>query len=81
MSSAQAGFSRAAGEQLEETPAREGCSALSCHHLIPPQKKPQKKGQSSVGASSKAANWVHLEQLHRPGDLHWSCRDLYLQGW
>lgn len=79
MSSAQTEFSRAGGEQLEETTAREGCSALSCHHLIFPPKKRPKKGQSSLGGTSKAANWRSLG-LHRSGDLQWNCRDLYLQG-
>lgn len=47
MSSAQTEFSRAGGEQLDETPAREGCSALSRHHLIPPaKKKTQKRGRA-----------------------------------
>lgn len=56
MSSAQAGFSRAAGEQLEETPAREGCSALSRHHLTPPpQKKNSKKGAELSGSQFKSS--------------------------
>lgn len=76
MSSAQAGFSRAGGEQLEETPAREGCSALSRHHLIPlPPKKTSKKGaelsgsqfkSSKLGASGAAAQtWRPSLELQR----------------
>lgn len=72
MSSAQTEFCRAGGD-----PSKGGVLSPELPPPHPQKKTP--KGQSSLGASSKAANWRSLG-LHRPVDLHWSCRDLYLQG-